>query len=71
MDIFTPGAGKASGAGTAQFSSQLQKILEVTTDALVTIDSKQAKKVRSLARHITMPSPHFSHYRTDDTNGLL
>ena len=47
MDIFTPGAGKASGAGTAQFSSQLQKILEVTTDALVTIDSKQSRKVRS------------------------
>ena len=47
MDIFTPGAGKASGAGTAQFSSQLQKILEVTTDALVAIDAKQSRKVRS------------------------
>ena len=47
MDIFTPGAGKASGAGTAQFSSQLQKILECTTDALVAIDSKQSRKVKS------------------------
>ena len=47
MDIFTPGAGKASGAATAQFSSQLQKILEVTTDALVSIDSRQSRRVHS------------------------
>ena len=49
MDIFTPGAGKASGAGTAQFTSQLQKILEVWTDALVAIDSRATKKIRSSA----------------------
>ena len=49
MDIFTPGAGKASGAGTAQFTSQLQKILEVWTDALVAIDSRATKKIKSTA----------------------
>jgi len=49
MDIFTPGAGKASGAGTAQFTSQLQKILEVWTDALVAIDSRATKKIRDTA----------------------
>ena len=49
MDIFTPGAGKASGAGTAAFTSQLQKILEVWTDALANIDAKATKKVKSTA----------------------
>ena len=49
MDIFTPGAGKASGAGTAAFTSQLQKILEVWTDALVNIDSRATKRVTATA----------------------
>lgn len=48
MDIFTPGAGKAAGAGSAQYSAQVSKILEIMTDSLASIDEKSSKRVKSV-----------------------
>lgn len=47
MDIFTPGASKASGSSTAS-SAQILKILECTSHALVRIASKEnARRLKS------------------------
>ena len=43
MDIFTPGASKASGSSTAS-SAQILKILECTSDALINIARKEVKR---------------------------
>ena len=57
MDIFTPGASKASGSSTAS-SAQILKILECTSNALVNIAHKEnAKRLKQQRQKIASLSP--------------
>jgi hypothetical protein len=47
MDIFTPGASKASGSSTAS-SAQILKILECTSNACASIATKEHKRMKKL-----------------------
>ena len=47
MDIFTPGASKASGSSTAS-SAQILKILECTSNACASIATKEHKRAKKL-----------------------